>query len=183
MDPATGPEPAIAFFEPESHERARSLWEFLNLRHQRVIGDQRLPSSENIFVTNDACFIDNEVRALRQTPLRIQYPVGSQRLEVGKIADHRKIDLQEVGERFLRERRVGAYRDDFRVYLLELLVIVPTGRKFLDSSGSKVEDVKLDENVFRALETAQLEFASLGARQLKVRRFVADLNCRRGRYP
>ena len=85
----------------------------------------------------------------------------------------------------MRECRVGADRDDLGIDLLELFIVVPTGRKFLDSRGGKVEDVKLDEDGFHSLKAAQPELATLSAGQFEVRSFISDLdgsgrwNCRK----
>ena len=73
---------------------------------------------------------------------------------------------------------VGADRDDFSIYLFELFIVVPTGRKFLDSSGSEVEDVKLDHDGFYPLKAAQPELAALSAGQFEIRSFIADLDGR-----
>lgn len=159
------------------------LLELLNFRHERFIGNQRLPSSQNVPVANDAVLIHNKVRASSDAPSGVQNAVGGDRLEIGIVADQREVELQEIGEGFLRERDIGADSDHFGVQLLELLVIVPTGRKFPDSRGSKVQHVKLDEDAFRPLKAAQLEFAALGTRQPKVGSFVSDLDGRPGSHP
>ena len=78
----------------------------------------------------------------------------------------------------MRKNRVGANADNFRVDFFELVIVVPTGRQFLNSGSSKIEDVKLDQDVLHALKAAQLELASLRTGQFEVRGFVSDLNGR-----
>lgn len=131
-----------------------------------------------MLVTNDALFIHDEVRPLSQTALPVEHPVGFDRLEIGIIAYQGKVELQKINKGRLRENRVGADPYNFSIRFFKLVVVVPTGRQFLDSSGSKIEDVKFEHDVFHSLKAAQLELASLSAGQFKVRGFVSYLDGR-----
>ena len=137
-----------------------------------------MSSAQNILVTNDACFIDDKIGALRQTVFRIEYAVGGQRFEIRKVTEYREVELEKISERFLREGRVGADRHNFGIHFFELVIVVATGRQLLYSSRRKIENVELDKNVFRSLKATQFQLAALGAGQLEVGRFVAYLDGR-----
>jgi hypothetical protein len=81
----------------------------------------------------------------------------------------------------LRKDRIRADADDFRVDILEFVVIVPTGRQFLDSSRGEIEHIKLDEDVFASAKAAELELAAPSTGQLELRSFVADFDCENSR--
>ena len=121
---------------------------------QRIVRDQCLSSTQNVFVTNDACFIDDEVGALSEPALRVENAVSGYRLEIRVIAEDGKIELEEVGKSLLRKRRVGADSDDFGIDVFKFIVVVATRRQLLDSRRREVENIKFDEHVFLALETA-----------------------------
>ena len=108
--------------------RAVSLPDLLDLRHESVVGNQWLPSSQDILITDDTLLIHDEIRSLSQASLPIDYPIGINRLEIGIIADERKSELEKIGKSFLRKSHIGADPNNFRVHLLEFGVVVPTGR-------------------------------------------------------
>ena len=118
--------------------RCVPLLDFLDLRHESVVGNQRLSSSEDILVTNNTLLIHDEIRSLSQTSLAIEHPIDLNRLELGIIADERKVQLQKIGKGALRKSQIGTDPNNFRVHLLKIGVVVPTGRQFLDSCGSKI---------------------------------------------
>src|SRR5215813_4373273 len=104
------------------------LLDFLDLRHESVVGNQRLPSFEDILVTNNTLLIHDEIRSLSQTSLAIEHPIDLNRIELGIIAEERKDKI----------KKIGTDPNNFRVHLLKIDVVVPTGRQFLDSCGSKI---------------------------------------------
>jgi hypothetical protein len=104
------------------------LPDLLDLRHESVVGNQWLPSSQDILITDDTLLIHDEIRSLSQASLPIDYPIGINRLEIGIIADERKSELEKIGKSFLRKSHIGADPNNFRVHLLEFGVVVPTGR-------------------------------------------------------
>ena len=66
-------------------------------------------------------------------------------------------------EFFMRAFMIGADSQNFGILGLELLVIVRTGRlQVLDSCGSKVQDIEIDQNILSP-QAAELEFSALGA--------------------
>ena len=81
----------------------------------------------NFLVTNDALLIDNKIGAPGQLRLWVEYAVGFDRLQIGKIAHQGKVKLEKVGKGLLRKNCVGADADDFGVDLLKLPIIIPTG--------------------------------------------------------
>ena len=161
--------------------RRHASLDLLDLRHQSVIGNQRLPSSQDILVANDTLLIDDEIRSLSHAPLAIEHSISVNRLEVGIITDERKVELQIIGERLLGKSQVAADAYNLGVHSLKIAVIVPTGRQFRDSRGGKIEHVKFDQNVFLSLKAAELQLATLRAGQFEIRGFVSDLYCKHRR--
>ena len=154
--------------------------DLLNFFYQGLVGNQGLSALEDLFITDDPLLIDDKIRALRQSPLCIQNTVGLDGLEVGEIAQERKIEFEEFGEGALGKGRIGADPEHLCVHLFEFGVVVPTGRKLFDSGRRKIQDIKLDDDIFLSGEAAEFQFAAPGARELEVRGLFSDLDGRRG---
>jgi hypothetical protein len=121
-----------------------------------------------MFVTHNAFFVDNEVRS---TGYSLIFPVHAEsfhHLSIG-VAQKSVFDFGEINECLLRERGISANADDLGVLRRKLaIVLVRTGRlEVLDSSGAKIQCVKINENVL-AFQAAQFEFSALSAGQVKV---------------
>ena len=161
--------------------RRHTSLDLLDLRQESVVRDQRLPSSQDVLVANDTLLIDDEIRSLSHAPLAIEHPIGVDRLEIGIIADERKVELQIIGERLLGKSQIAADAYNLGVHSLKIAVIVPTGRQFRDSRGGKIEHVKFDQNVFLSLKAAELQLAALRTGQFEIRSFVSNLYCKHRR--
>lgn len=153
----------------------------LYLVYQSLVRNQRLAAIDHFFVTDDALLIDDKVRPLCQTAGRFEHSVSFDCFCVGIIADQREIQLQVIYECFLRKDRIRTDPDDLRIDLFEFVIVVPTGRQFLDSGCGEIENVELDQNVFDSVKAAQLELPSLSTRELEIGSFVADLECQKVR--
>jgi len=116
----------------------------------------------DVQVTHDSLLVNNHIRALGYSSLLVKDAQGRHQLPI-PIAEKRIVDLGEVGKGLLREWRIGADSQNFGILGLELLVIVRTGRlQVLDSCGSKVQDIEIDQNILSP-QAAELEFSALGA--------------------
>src|SRR5262245_65946866 len=94
--------------------RCVPLLDFLDLRHESVVGNQRLSSSEDILVTNNTLLIHDEIRSLSQKSLAIEHPIDLNRLELGIIANERKVQLQKIGNGDLRNSQIGNDTNNLR---------------------------------------------------------------------
>ena len=70
---------------------------------------------EHFLVADDALLVDDELGALREPALGVEHAVGLARLPVRRIGEQRKIELEEIRERLLREADVRADADDLGV--------------------------------------------------------------------
>ena len=131
-----------------------------------------------VFITHHPFLVGNNVRTVGKASCFIQYPIGLHNFQIRRIAEKGIVDLEEIGKGLLRKRRIGADAQNFSVFSLELpVIVVRTGRlQVLKSGGAKVQDVEIDEDILPAQAT-QLEFSSLRAGKLKVRRLIPYLHC------
>jgi hypothetical protein len=143
------------------------------LLDQLFVRNELLATLQHALEADDSLLVDDEIRALRELPLAVVYAVRLNRFQVRRIAEQREIELQIIGESFLRERDVRADADDLRIDCSELRIVVPTGRQFAYSGGGEIEHVKLNNDVFLTDVVAQLELAGLRTRQLEVGGFLA----------
>ena len=136
--------------------RQHSSLDLLNFLHESVVGHERLPSPEDILVTDDTLLIDDEIRSLRHAPLEVEDSIGLDRLEIGIVTDEGEIELQIVGERLLGKSQIAADADHLGVHAPKIIVVVPTGRQFRDSRGSKIKHIKFDQNILLSPKAAEL---------------------------
>ena len=120
-------------------------------------------------------FIDDDVGPFGESS---SFIINAERLHhfAVSIAQKRVVDFSKVNEGFLGKYRVGANAQYFSVLGLKLGVVVRTGRlKALNSGWTKVEHVKIDQNIL-TFEAAKLEFAAGSAVKLELGGFVANLD-------
>src|SRR5687767_8598787 len=161
-----------------SFTRCISLLQLFQLRDQLVVRRPRILLRDHLLVADDALFVHDEPGALRDPALGIEHAVGLDCLEIRRIGQQRIVELDEIGEGLLGEAHIRADAHDLGAGRLELRIVVPTGRQFLDSRRREIDQVELDDDVFLALQVGELEVAALGAGQVEVGRLVADFERR-----
>jgi len=112
---------------------------------------------------HDSFFVDDDIGAFSKSSFLIPHAEGLHHFPI-PIAQERVLDLREVDKGLLGEDRIGADAQNLGILCRELsVIVVRTGRlQLLDSGGAKVEDVKINEDIFPP-QAAELEFSALGA--------------------
>src|SRR5207244_5603867 len=104
-------------------------------------------------------------------------PVAADDLPLRKVAEERERQLQRVGERLLRERRVGADGEVLDTQGFEAFEVGLPGRQVCRSGRSEVHAVKFDEDPFLAPELAERNVEPGGGWHLEIGRLNPDLIC------
>ena len=149
----------------------------LDIRQEGVaIHDSRHWVLDDPLLADHSLPVDQKERPDRDHRLLVEDPVGADDLPVRKVAEQRVRQLQGLGERLLRERRVGADAEDLDTEVLKALVVGLPGRQVRRAGRREIRGVKLEEHELLALEVAQRDARPSGTRQREAGRRLADLH-------
>src|SRR2546425_4605292 len=143
-----------------------------DILQESVAINNHLPTVlDDPLLADDALWINQKKRPVRQHVFLIEDPVAAHELPVGEVAEQRKRQLQGFGERLLREGQVCAGGEVLDAQVFEALVVSLPGQQVRRSRRCEVRAVELEEDPFLTPKVVEGDIATGGARQGEGRRW------------